>query len=70
MDKAEWMDSQRHHRNLVVSHKNSTSRCAGLDQVRQTLKFCKMDRIFRVADDGSRQLRATCSAANRHASPA
>lgn len=50
MDKAEWMDSSGISW-LVVSHKNyNLALCRLPDQVRQTLKFCKMDRIFRIAD--------------------
>jgi anti-anti-sigma factor len=58
MDKAEWMDSSGISW-LVVSHKNyNLALCRVPDQVRQTLKFCRMDRIFRLADDeaGARSL--------------
>src|SRR5262245_32850460 len=64
MEKAEWMDSSGISW-LVVSHKNfNLALCRLPDQVRQTLKFCKMDRIFRVADDeaGARSLLGVSSA--------
>lgn len=58
LDKAEWMDSSGISW-LVVTHKNyNVALCRLPEQVQGTLRFCKMDRIFRVAADeaGARTL--------------